>query len=165
MLQYLSNGIKNSSRRWVLTPAIALWIFGSPFGTPTPNMGIHLGVWGFMLFALPGVCDVTVGSLSWPAPLQPLALVVSPRLGLRHTHPFTWMYYLPNFPHTYLHTCITYYIPTHLHGRTTHLISHKPTYIHVLCTTYPPTHPSISYNMPTFILHNLIMKCQNKHVK
>ncbi len=39
-----SNNIKNSSRRWVLTPTIALWRFGSPFGTPTPNMG----VWGFI---------------------------------------------------------------------------------------------------------------------
>jgi hypothetical protein len=40
--------IKNSSRRGVLTLAILLWRFGSPFGTPTPNMGVHLGVWGFI---------------------------------------------------------------------------------------------------------------------
>jgi hypothetical protein len=41
-----SNDIKNSSSRWVLTPAIALWIFRSPFGTRTPTMGVHLRVWG-----------------------------------------------------------------------------------------------------------------------
>jgi hypothetical protein len=37
-----------TSRRWVLTPVITFWRFKSPFGTPTPNMGIHLGVWGFI---------------------------------------------------------------------------------------------------------------------
>jgi hypothetical protein len=45
-----------------LTPAIALWRFGSPFGTPTPKMGVYLGVWGFTpshFLTLPGVCDVT----------------------------------------------------------------------------------------------------------
>ncbi len=35
------------------------------------------------LFALPGIGDATPGSLSWPAHLQPLALVVSPRSGLQ----------------------------------------------------------------------------------
>ncbi len=35
------------------------------------------------LFALSGACDVTFGSPSWPATLQPLALIASPRLGLR----------------------------------------------------------------------------------
>jgi hypothetical protein len=35
------------------------------------------------LFALPGTCEVAIGCLSSPATLQPLALVVSPRLGLR----------------------------------------------------------------------------------
>jgi hypothetical protein len=32
----------------ILTPAIPLWRFGSPFETPTPNMGVHLRVWGFI---------------------------------------------------------------------------------------------------------------------
>jgi hypothetical protein len=31
-----------------LTPEIAFWRFESPFRTPTPNMGVHLGVWGFI---------------------------------------------------------------------------------------------------------------------
>ncbi len=46
--QYFFNDIKNSSNRWVLTFAIALWKFASPFGTPIPTMGVHLGVWGFI---------------------------------------------------------------------------------------------------------------------
>jgi hypothetical protein len=36
------------------------------------------------LFALPGACEVTPKSPSWPATLPHLALVASPRLGLRH---------------------------------------------------------------------------------
>jgi hypothetical protein len=35
------------------------------------------------LFALPGACEMLPESPSWPATLQPLALVASPRLGLR----------------------------------------------------------------------------------
>jgi hypothetical protein len=48
--------------------------------TLVPKVGVPLGVWGFIpshSFALPGF-------LSWPSPLQALALVTSPRLGLRH---------------------------------------------------------------------------------
>ncbi len=55
--------------------------------TSTPEMGAHLGVWGFIPLHFPtllGAWDVTLGLPSWPAPLQALALVVSPRLGLRH---------------------------------------------------------------------------------
>ncbi len=37
------------------------------------------------LFAFSGACDVSPGFSSWPATFQPLALVVSPRLGLRHS--------------------------------------------------------------------------------
>jgi hypothetical protein len=85
-----SNDIKNFLNRWVLTLAIALWRFGSPFGIPTPTMGVHLRVWGFIpshslhylhsrehvmwLLSLP------IG----PQPCNPLALVASPRLGLQH---------------------------------------------------------------------------------
>jgi hypothetical protein len=45
-----SNDINNFSNRWVLTPTIALWRFGIPFGIPTstPTMGVHLGVWRFI---------------------------------------------------------------------------------------------------------------------
>ncbi len=54
--------------------------------TPTPKVGVPLGVWGFIpshSFALPGAWNVTPRLPSWPALLQALALVVSPRLGLR----------------------------------------------------------------------------------
>jgi hypothetical protein len=52
-------------------------------GTPTPNMGVHLGVHlGVWMFIL--TFSHTTGFLSWLALLQTLALVVSPRLGLRH---------------------------------------------------------------------------------
>jgi hypothetical protein len=74
-------------------PYIALWRFGNPFGTPTPKMGVYLGVWGFIpspSFALLGAWDVIPGLPSWPAPLQALALVTSPRLRLRHVH--LWLF-------------------------------------------------------------------------
>jgi hypothetical protein len=48
-----------------------------------------------------------------------------------------------------------YYIPTYPPAR---LFTYSP-------TTYLPIHPPIFYNLPTFILHNLVVKCQNKHVK
>jgi len=38
-LQDLSNGIKNASMQGVLTPTIALWVFGSPGGLPSPIFG------------------------------------------------------------------------------------------------------------------------------
>jgi hypothetical protein len=87
VLRFFSNDIRNASIHWVLTPTIALWQFGSPFGTPTFNMRIHLGVWGFIpshSFALPGAWNVTLKLPSCLAPLQALALVTSPRLGLQH---------------------------------------------------------------------------------
>jgi hypothetical protein len=55
--------------------------------TPTPKVGVPLGVWGFIpshSFALSGAWNVTPEFPSWPSLLQALALVVSPRLGLRH---------------------------------------------------------------------------------
>jgi len=55
--------------------------------TPTPKVGIPLGVWGSIpshLLAFSGACGMTLGLLSWPATLQPLALVASLRLGLWH---------------------------------------------------------------------------------
>jgi hypothetical protein len=45
---------------------------------PTPKMGAHLGVWVFIL-----TFSHTLGLPSWPTPLQALAFVASPRLGLR----------------------------------------------------------------------------------
>jgi hypothetical protein len=57
-------------------------------GTPTPNVGFHLGVWRFNSHTLPYFeplgsmkCDSQASLL---APLQAFALVVSPNLGLRH---------------------------------------------------------------------------------
>jgi len=56
-------------------------------GTPTPKVGAHLRVWKFIPSYSPTLLrtwHVTLGLPSWLAPLQALALVVSPRLGLRH---------------------------------------------------------------------------------
>jgi hypothetical protein len=54
--------------------------------TPTPNVRVPLGVWGSIrshFLALLGACGMTPELLSWPATFQPVALVASPRLGLR----------------------------------------------------------------------------------
>jgi hypothetical protein len=54
--------------------------------TPTPKVGAHLGVWGFILShfpTFPRTWNVTPELHFWPAPLQALALVVSPRLRLQ----------------------------------------------------------------------------------
>jgi hypothetical protein len=69
----------------------------SPFNYPlkiwksieilTPKVGAHLGVWGFIPSHFPtlmGTWNVTLVFHSWPTPLQTLALVVNPKLGLRH---------------------------------------------------------------------------------
>jgi hypothetical protein len=58
-------------------------------GTPIPKMKAPLGVWGFIpshCFTFPGACGVTLGLPSWPATLQALNLIVSPRLGLQHLY-------------------------------------------------------------------------------
>jgi hypothetical protein len=57
--------------------------------TPPPKVGVALGVWGFISShfpTLPVTWDVTPKLPSWPTPLQVLALVVSPRLGLQQVH-------------------------------------------------------------------------------
>jgi hypothetical protein len=57
-------------------------IFLKSIGTSTPKVGTHLGVCKFILSHSPillGAWDVTPGFPSWPAPLQALALVASPR--------------------------------------------------------------------------------------
>jgi len=54
--------------------------------TPIPKVGVPLGVWGPIpshSLALSGACGMTLGLPFWPATLQPLALVASPRLGLQ----------------------------------------------------------------------------------
>ncbi len=81
------------------TPAISFWIFRSP----THKVGVHLRVWGFIPSHSPtlsGAWNVTLRLHTWPAPLQALALVASPRLGLRQhicvpiTH--NKLFFLPN---------------------------------------------------------------------
>ncbi len=55
-------------------------------GTPIPKVGVHLGMWGFIPSHYPtllGTQNVAPGLHSWPTPLQTLALVVRPRLGLQ----------------------------------------------------------------------------------
>jgi len=58
-------------------------------GTPTLKVGAHLGIWRFIPShspTLPRAWNVTPRFHSWPAPLQALALVVSPRVGLQHNN-------------------------------------------------------------------------------
>ncbi len=55
--------------------------------TPTPKMGAHLGMWGFIpshSSTFPGAWNVIPRLHSWPAPSQPLTLVTSLRLGSWH---------------------------------------------------------------------------------
>jgi hypothetical protein len=61
--------------------------FWESTGTPSPKVGVALGVWGFTpshFSTLPGVCDVTPEFSFGPHPCNPLALVTSPKLRLRH---------------------------------------------------------------------------------
>jgi hypothetical protein len=56
--------------------------------TPTPKVGVHLGMWGLILSHSPtllGAWNVIPGLHFWPAPLQALALVASPKLKLWQT--------------------------------------------------------------------------------
>ncbi len=68
-------------------PWITLWSFGGSTGTPSPKVGVALGVWKFTpshFPTLPAVCDVTVGLSFGRHPCNPFVLVVNPKLGLRH---------------------------------------------------------------------------------
>ncbi len=61
--------------------------FWDSIGTPFPKVGVALGVWGFIpshFSTLPKVCDVTPMLSLGPRPCNPLVLVASPKLGLRH---------------------------------------------------------------------------------
>ncbi len=58
------------------------WDSNSHNGGSLGNVRVH----SFTLYALSGACDVTPKLPSWPATLQALALVVSPRLRLRHIY-------------------------------------------------------------------------------
>ncbi len=58
----------------------SIWDSNSHNGSSLGSVRVH----SLTLFALLGASDVTPRSPSWPATLQPFALVVSPKLGLRH---------------------------------------------------------------------------------
>jgi hypothetical protein len=56
-------------------------------GTPTPKVGTHLGVWGFipsLSLTLSRAWNVTPGIHTWPASSQAFILVASLRLRLWH---------------------------------------------------------------------------------
>jgi hypothetical protein len=60
--------------------------FRESTGTPSPKVGVALGVWEFIpshFLTFPGVCDVTPGLPLGPQPCNPFALIASPRLGLQ----------------------------------------------------------------------------------
>ncbi len=57
--------------------------------TPTPKVGIHLGVWRFIpsySLTLLGAWNVTPRLPFWPTPSQALILVLNPKLRLRQNH-------------------------------------------------------------------------------
>jgi hypothetical protein len=56
----------------------SIWDFNSQHGNSLGSVRVH----SLTLFTLSGACDVTPGSFYWPATLQPLVLVVSPKLRL-----------------------------------------------------------------------------------
>jgi hypothetical protein len=57
----------------------SFWDSNSQHGSSLGSVRVH----SLTLFTLPWACEVTPESPSWPTTLQPLALVASPRLGLR----------------------------------------------------------------------------------
>jgi hypothetical protein len=60
----------------------SIWDPNSQHGSSLGSVRVH----SLTLFALPGACEITPRSFSWPATLQPLVLVVNPRLGLQQSH-------------------------------------------------------------------------------
>jgi hypothetical protein len=58
----------------------SIWDSNSHNGSSLGTVRVH----SLTLFALLGAYDVTLRSPSWPATLQPLALVANPRLRLQH---------------------------------------------------------------------------------
>jgi hypothetical protein len=63
----------------VLNIRESIWDSNSHNGSSLGSVRVH----SLRLFALPKACDVIPGSSFWPATLQLVALVVSPRLWLR----------------------------------------------------------------------------------
>ncbi len=64
---------------------LKIWEF---ITTSTLKMGVHLGVWGFIFShsCILGSMKCDSWARSWPAPLQTLALIASPRVRLWYTH-------------------------------------------------------------------------------
>jgi len=61
-------------------------------GTPTPKVGVHLGVWRFIpshFFTLPGAWNVIPELHSWPTPLQ--ALAATKAKVVTHNHSSNWI--------------------------------------------------------------------------
>jgi hypothetical protein len=85
------NGIKYFSMQWILTLTIAFWRFNSPLGLhpQSENSFGSVGVHSLTLFCTLGSMKCGSQAHFWPAPLQALALVVSPRLRL-------WHYFFPS---------------------------------------------------------------------
>ncbi len=73
----------------------SIWDSNSQYGSSLGSVRVH----SLTLFAFLGTCDVTLGSPSWPATLQPLALVASPRLRLwqfvNPKHIIDWIFLPP----------------------------------------------------------------------
>jgi len=59
---------KELFNHWILTPAIALWKFGSPPRLQTPKVGAPLGVWRFIPSHFPSFWGFHLG----PQPCKPL---------------------------------------------------------------------------------------------
>ncbi len=57
----------------------SIWDSNSKHESSLGSVRVH----ALAFFALPGACELTPRSPSWPATLQPLALVPNSRLGLR----------------------------------------------------------------------------------
>jgi len=87
-----SININNSSSHWVLTHAIALRRFGNPSGLKLSKWNsprvwkVHSLTPSHILGSM--LCDSQLPF--WPATMQTLALVASPKLGLQHWSPLLW---------------------------------------------------------------------------
>ncbi len=80
-------------------------------GIPTPNVRVPLGVWGSIpshSLALLGACTLTPRLPSWPATLQALALVMSPRLRLRHSLNGDKLWAMHNVPTSKVQIVVTW---------------------------------------------------------
>jgi hypothetical protein len=118
MFQELFNDIKNATSHWVLTPENYSLKFWESTGTPSPKVGVALGVWGFTpsysltLSYTPRSVWCDSRAYFWLTPLlpfclnsrvllgmqpcNPFALVASPKLGLRHPS-WTPIYFFCNW--------------------------------------------------------------------